>query len=56
MTSLPHIPPAIARKLGYYVYLYVDPADISVLCIGVRDPCPDPRSPKDPLAPTFELA
>src|SRR5262245_41615174 len=30
----PRIPPAVARKLGYYVYLYVNPADDSVFYIG----------------------
>lgn len=31
---LHHIPPAVARHLGFYVYLYVDPADDSVFYVG----------------------
>ncbi len=31
---LPRIAPAVARHLGYYVYLYVDPADDSVFYVG----------------------
>ena len=31
---LPRIPPAVARKLGHYVYVYVDPADESAFYIG----------------------
>ena len=30
----PRIAPAVARKLGYYVYLYVDPADRTVFYVG----------------------
>ena len=30
----PRIAPAVARKLGYYVYLYVNPADQSVFYVG----------------------
>ncbi len=33
-TSIPRIPPSVARKLGYYVYLYVDPLDGSVFYVG----------------------
>jgi hypothetical protein len=31
---LPRIPPAVARQLGYYVYLYVNPIDDSVFYVG----------------------
>lgn len=31
---VPRIPPAVARKLGYYVYLYVSPVDGSVFYVG----------------------
>jgi hypothetical protein len=31
---IPRIPPAVARKLGYYVYLYVNPIDDSVFYVG----------------------
>jgi hypothetical protein len=31
---MPRIAPAVARKLGYYVYLYVDPTDGSVFYVG----------------------
>jgi hypothetical protein len=31
---IPRIPPAVARKLGYYVYLYVNPTDGSVFYVG----------------------
>ena len=31
---IPRIPPAVARKLGHYVYLYVDPTDDSVFYVG----------------------
>ena len=34
MARFPRIPPAVARKLGYYVYVYVDPFDNSVFYIG----------------------
>ncbi len=30
----PRIPPAVASKLGYYVYLYVNPIDGSVFYVG----------------------
>ncbi|HXH07683.1 MAG TPA: hypothetical protein VNI83_13960 [Vicinamibacterales bacterium] len=33
-TWIPRIPAATARKLGYYVYLYVDPTDRSVFYVG----------------------
>lgn len=32
--GLPRISPAVARKLGYYVYLYVNPADGNVFYVG----------------------
>jgi uncharacterized protein len=31
---LPRIPPAVARKLAHYVYIYVDPRDNSVFYVG----------------------
>lgn len=31
---LPHIPPAVARKLGYYVYVYVNPLTQSIFYVG----------------------
>lgn len=34
MDNFPRIPPAVARKLGYYVYLYVDPRDEKVFYVG----------------------
>lgn len=34
MTDTPGIPPAVARKLGYYVYLYVNPMDGTVFYVG----------------------
>jgi hypothetical protein len=34
MRSIPNIPPAVARKLGYYVYLYVNPLDDAVFYVG----------------------
>lgn len=34
MRHIPKIPPAIARKLGHYVYLYVNPLDDSVFYVG----------------------
>ncbi len=33
-TAVPRIAPAVGRKLGYYVYLYVDPTDGSVFYVG----------------------
>ena len=30
----PRIPPAVASKLGYYVYLYVNPLDKTVFYVG----------------------
>lgn len=32
--KFPRIPPAVAAKLGYYVYLYVNPLDGVVFYIG----------------------
>jgi uncharacterized protein len=32
--EIPRIPPAVARKLGYCVYLYVNPLDDSVFYVG----------------------
>ncbi len=32
--QVPRIAPAVARKLGYYVYLYVNPVDESVFYVG----------------------
>ena len=34
MRILPRIPPAVARKLGHYVYLYVNPLDRSIFYVG----------------------
>ena len=34
MRTIPRIPPAVARKLGHYVYLYVDPRDRSIFYVG----------------------
>jgi hypothetical protein len=34
MTKVARIPPAAARKLGYYVYLYVNPLDGRVFYVG----------------------
>jgi hypothetical protein len=34
MRSIPKIQPAVARKLGHYVYLYVNPLDDSVFYVG----------------------
>ena len=34
VSSTNRIPPAVARKLGYYVYLYVNPLDDSVFYVG----------------------
>ncbi len=34
MPNIPTIPPAVARKLGHYVYLYVNPLDGSVFYVG----------------------
>jgi hypothetical protein len=34
MPERPKIPPAVARKLGHYVYLYVNPLDDSILYVG----------------------
>ena len=37
MNTPPHLrslKPGMAEKLGYYVYLYVDPRDGKVFCIG----------------------
>ncbi len=34
MRTIPTIPPAVARKLGHYVYLYVNPLDGSVFYVG----------------------
>lgn len=34
MRSIPKIPPAVARKLGHYVYLYLNPLDESVFYVG----------------------
>ena len=31
---IPRIPPVVARKLGYYVYLYVNPVDGKVFYVG----------------------
>jgi hypothetical protein len=31
---IPRIPPAVAKKLGYYVYLYVNPTDDSIFYVG----------------------
>ena len=31
---IPRIAPAVARKLGHYVYLYVNPLDRSVFYVG----------------------
>jgi uncharacterized protein len=31
---LPRIPPAVARKLGFYVYVYVNPVDNTVFYVG----------------------
>jgi hypothetical protein len=31
---IPRIPPSVARKLGHYVYLYVDPTDSVVFYVG----------------------
>ena len=31
---IPRIAPAVARKLGYYVYLYVNPIDESIFYVG----------------------
>lgn len=31
---IPRIAPAVARKLGYYVYLYINPLDGSVFYVG----------------------
>lgn len=33
-TQIPRISPAIARKLGFYVYLYVNPTDKTVFYVG----------------------
>lgn len=33
-TQIPRIPSALARKLGFYVYLYVNPIDKSVFYVG----------------------
>ncbi len=32
--NITHISPKVAKKLGYYVYLYIDPADNSVFYVG----------------------
>lgn len=34
MSSIPTLPPAVARKLGYYVYLYVNPMNNAVFYVG----------------------
>lgn len=34
MSFIPKIPPAVARKLGHYVYLYVNPLDQQVFYVG----------------------
>jgi hypothetical protein len=34
MLSISTIPPSVARKLGYYVYLYVNPLDSTVFYVG----------------------
>lgn len=34
MDLFPRIPPAVASRLGHYVYVYVDPADGSVFYVG----------------------
>lgn len=34
MRTLPRIPSAVARKLGHYVYLYVNPLDRSIFYVG----------------------
>ena len=31
---IPRIAPAVARKLGFYVYLYVNPLDEQVFYVG----------------------
>ena len=31
---IPRITPAVARKLGHYVYLYVNPIDESIFYVG----------------------
>lgn len=32
--GIPRIPPAVARKLGHYVYLYVNPTNNAVFYVG----------------------
>jgi len=34
MTTVPRVPRAVARKLGYYVYIYVNPLDGNVFYVG----------------------
>jgi hypothetical protein len=34
MTSSDHFPPAIFEKIGFYVYLYIDPRDESIFYVG----------------------
>ena len=33
-TDAPHIPPEVAHRLGYYVYLYLDPQDGQPFYVG----------------------
>ena len=30
----PHLPPEVARHLGFYVYLYIDPRDEKIFYVG----------------------
>jgi hypothetical protein len=34
MTTPDHLTPKVEEKLGYYVYLYIDPADNTIFYVG----------------------